>query len=159
MQKTDEEPLVRYELDYVDFPKKSIPVLLERSDDEDDTEIIALIPQSGLFASGNTREEAKANLLHSMEDDYLWLKDEKNLLGQKLLSKLELLEQLFQQNDISLYIKKVHDIIYEAFKTIKSVEVDLVEDPEIPSYPKIYNSFRRTISDYQEWRQIWSSFL
>jgi hypothetical protein len=95
LQKQDEEVLVRYELDYIDFPKKRIPILLELSDEENDIEIIALIPQRGLFASGNTREEAKANLLHSMEEDYSRLQCQKNLIGQKLLSKLEFLERLF----------------------------------------------------------------
>lgn len=95
LQKQDEELPVRYELDYVDFPKKRIPILLELSDEESDTEIIALITQRGFFASGNTREEAKANLLHSMEEDHSRLQCQKNLIGQKLLSKLEFLERLF----------------------------------------------------------------
>jgi len=94
LQKQDEESPVRYELDYVDFPKKRLPILIELSDEENDTEIIALIPQRGLFASGNTREEAKANLLRLMEEDRSRLQCQKNLLGKKLLSKLELLEQL-----------------------------------------------------------------
>lgn len=95
LQKQDEEFLVRYELDYINFPKKRVLILLELSDEEDDSEIIALIPQCGFFASGNTRDEAKANLLRSMEEDYSRLKFQKDLLGQKLLSKLEFLEQLF----------------------------------------------------------------
>lgn len=95
LQSQDEELLLRYELDYIDFPKKRISILLELSEEEDDTEVIALIPQRGLFASGNTRESAKINLLCSIEEDYLRLKGQRNLLGQKLLSKLEFFEQLF----------------------------------------------------------------
>lgn len=93
--KLQKQGKVRYELDHIDFPKKRISILLELSEEEDDTEVIALIPQRGLFASGNTRKEAKANLLCSIEEDYLRLKGQKSLLGQKLLSKIEFLEQLF----------------------------------------------------------------
>ncbi|MEW5767695.1 MAG: hypothetical protein AB1797_08740 [bacterium] len=93
LQEQDEGALLRYELDHIDFPKKRIPILLEISEEEDDTEIVALIPQRGLFASGNTKEEAKTNLWRSIEEDYLRLKGQRNLLGQKLLSKLEFFER------------------------------------------------------------------
>ena len=91
----EEEDSFRYELSYLDFPKRRIPILLEFSDEEDDNEIIALVPQKGLFASGNTKEEAIKNLLISMEDDYLRLKEQRNSLGHQLLLKLKFLESLF----------------------------------------------------------------
>ena len=53
------------------------------------------MPQRGLFASGSSKEEAKINLLHSMQEDYLGLKKQKDSLGKELLSKLEFLEKLF----------------------------------------------------------------
>jgi hypothetical protein len=90
-----EEDSFRYELSYLNCPKKRIPILLEFSDEEDDNEIIALVPQKGLFASGNTKEEAIKNLLISMEDDYLRLKEQRNSLGHQLLLKLKFLESLF----------------------------------------------------------------
>ena len=90
-----EEELVRYKLDFIYFPKKELSILLEFSDEADDDEIIALLPQRGFFAAGKTPEEAKANLLRSMEEDYLRLRDQRDLLAQQLLSKLEFLEQLF----------------------------------------------------------------
>ncbi|MBM3240557.1 hypothetical protein FJZ31_30095 [Candidatus Poribacteria bacterium] len=94
MLKGDEEPL-RYEMDYIDFPKGRVAILLEFSDEESDSEVIAFIPKFGFIASGNTSEEAKENLRISMEDDYLrWNKEEKSL-GQNLLSKLQFLEKLF----------------------------------------------------------------
>ena len=68
----------------------------EFSDEEDDNEIIALVPQKGLFASGNTKEEAIKNLLISMEDDYLRLKEQRNSLGHQLLLKLEFFEAYFR---------------------------------------------------------------
>jgi hypothetical protein len=71
----EEEDSFRYELSYLDCQKRRIPILLEFSDEEDDNEIITLVPQKGLFASGNTKEEAIKNLLISMEDDYLRLKE------------------------------------------------------------------------------------
>ena len=95
LRKQEEKAFIRYELDYLDFPKKRIPILLEFSDESNDTEVIALIPQSGFFAPGNMSEEAKKNLLRSMEEDYSRLQNQRDLLGQKLLSKLEFLEQLF----------------------------------------------------------------
>ena len=89
-----EEPL-QYELSYLDCPKKRIPILLEFSDEENDIEVISLVPQRGLFASGSSKEEAKINLLHSLQEDYLGLKKQKDSLGKELLSKLEFLEKLF----------------------------------------------------------------
>lgn len=94
-QNQEEEVSIRYELDYIDFPRKRLPILLEFSDEADDDEVIALIPQRGFFASGNTSEEAKENLFRSMEEDYLRLRNQRDLLGKKLLSKLAFLEQLF----------------------------------------------------------------
>jgi len=94
LQKFDEQPL-RYELSSIDCPKQHIPVLLEFSDDESDTEIIALVPQYGLFASGKSKEEAKKNLLASMREDHLRLESQKSILGKQLLLKLEFLEKLF----------------------------------------------------------------
>jgi hypothetical protein len=91
----EKEVSVRYKLDYVDFPQKQLSILLEFSDEADDDEVIALIPQRGFLASGNTSEEAKENLLRSMEEDYLRLRNRRDFLGEKLLSKLEFLEQLF----------------------------------------------------------------
>jgi len=94
MLKGDEEPL-RYEMDYIDFPKGRVAILLEFSDEESDSEVIAFIPKFGFIASANTSEEAKENLRSSMENDYLrWNKEEKSL-GQNLLSKLQFLEKLF----------------------------------------------------------------
>jgi hypothetical protein len=95
LRNQEEKSSIRYELDYLDFPKKRIPVLLEFSEEANDTEVIALIPQRGFFAPGNTSEEAKENLLRSMEEDYSRYLQKIDLLGQKLLSKLEFLEQLF----------------------------------------------------------------
>ena len=91
MLKGDEEPL-RYEIDYIDFPKGQVTILLEFSDKVSDSEVIAFIPKFGFLASGNTLEEAKENLRRSMEDDYLRWKKEKESLGQNLLSKLQFLE-------------------------------------------------------------------
>jgi len=91
----EEEDSFRYELSYLDCPKKRIPILLEFSDEEDDNEIIALVPQKGLFASGNTKEETIKNLLISMEDDYLRLKEQRNSLGHQILLKLKFLDSLF----------------------------------------------------------------
>ena len=91
----EEEVSIRYELDYIDFPQKRLSILLEFSDEANDDEVIALIPQRGFFAPGNTSEEAKENLLRSMEEDYLRLRNQRDLLGKKLLSKLEFLGQLF----------------------------------------------------------------
>ncbi|MFQ6044196.1 MAG: hypothetical protein ACE5PV_25360 [Candidatus Poribacteria bacterium] len=91
----EEEVSIRYKLDCIDFPQKRLSILLEFSDEANDDEVIALIPQRGFFASGNTPEEAKENLLRSMEEDYLRLRNQRDLLGKKLLSKLEFLEQLF----------------------------------------------------------------
>lgn len=91
----EEEVSIRYKLDCIDFPQKRLSILLEFSDEANDDEMIALIPQRGFFASGNTPEEAKENLLRSMEEDYLRLRNQRDLLGKKLLSKLEFLEQLF----------------------------------------------------------------
>ncbi len=90
-----EEISVRYNLDSIAYPKRQFPILLEFSDETDDDEVIALIPQRGFFAAGNTPEEAKANLLRSMEGDYLRLRNQRDLLGPQLLSKLEFLERLF----------------------------------------------------------------
>jgi len=92
----EQEESLRYELSYLDCPKRRIPILLEFSDEEDDTEIISLVPQRGLFASGVSKEEAKLNLLHSMQEDYLRLKKQKDSLGKQLLSKLEFLESFFK---------------------------------------------------------------
>ena len=86
---------IRYELDSIAFPKKPLRILLEFSDETGDDEVIALIPQSGFFATGQTPEQAKGNLLRSMEEDDSRLRNQSGVLGQKLLSKLELLEQLF----------------------------------------------------------------
>jgi hypothetical protein len=94
LQEQAEESL-RYELSYLDCSKQRIPILLEFSDEENDTEVIALVPQRGLFASGSTKEEAKVNLLRSMEEDYARLENQRHSLGQQLLSKLEFLEKLF----------------------------------------------------------------
>jgi len=94
LQKQDDEAL-RYELSYIDCPKQRVPILFEFSEDEDDTEIIALVPNQGFFASGNTKEEAKSNLLSSMEDDYRRLRQQKDSLGKKLWLKLNFLESLF----------------------------------------------------------------
>jgi hypothetical protein len=91
----EQEESLRYELSYLDCPKRRIPILLEFSDEEDDTEIISIVPQRGLFASGNSKEEAKTNLLCSIQEDYLRLKKQKDSLGKQLLSKLEFLEILF----------------------------------------------------------------
>lgn len=91
----NQEESIRYELSYLDCPKRRIPILLEFSDEVDDNEIISLIPQHGLFASGKSKEEAKMNLLSSMKEDYLRLKGQKKSLGKRLLSKLEFLETLF----------------------------------------------------------------
>jgi hypothetical protein len=55
----EQEESLRYELSYIDCPKRRIPILLEFSDEEDDTEIISIVPQRGLFASGKSKEEAK----------------------------------------------------------------------------------------------------
>ena len=41
------------------------------------------------------------------------------------------------KNDLLLYIKPIYDTIYEAHKGVDSVEVELVEDPEIPNYEKM----------------------
>jgi len=90
-----EEDSFSYELSYLNCPKRKISILLEFSDEEDDNEIIALVPQKGFFASGNTKEEAIGNLLNSMKDDYLRLKEQRDILGRQLLSKLEFLESLF----------------------------------------------------------------
>ena len=95
LQNGGEEISVRYQLDSIAYPQKPFPILLEFSDEADDAEVIALIPQRGFFASGNTPEEAKTNLLRSMEEDYLRLRNQRDVLGSQLLSKLELLEQLF----------------------------------------------------------------
>jgi len=92
--KGDEEPL-RYEIDYIDFPKRQVAILLEFSDEESDSEVIAFIPKFGFIASANTSEEAKENLRSSMENDYLRWKKEEESLGQNLLSKLQFLEKLF----------------------------------------------------------------
>ncbi|MGB9596050.1 MAG: hypothetical protein ACPL7B_07190 [Candidatus Poribacteria bacterium] len=54
----DQEESLRYELSYLDCPKRKIPILLEFSDEDNDNEIIYLIPQQGLFASGNSKESA-----------------------------------------------------------------------------------------------------
>jgi hypothetical protein len=90
-----EEVSVRYKLDSIAYPQKQFPILLEFSDEADDAQVIALIPQRGFFAAGNTPEEAKTNLLRSMEEDYLRLRNQRDLLGPQLLSKLEFLERLF----------------------------------------------------------------
>ncbi|MBI1926424.1 hypothetical protein HYR99_19550 [Candidatus Poribacteria bacterium] len=95
LQNGGEEISVRYQLDSIAYPQKQFPILLEFSDGADDAEVIALIPQRGFFASGNTPEEAKTNLLRSMEEDYLRLRNQRDLLGPQLLSKLEFLERLF----------------------------------------------------------------
>lgn len=94
MLKYDEE-LLRYEVDYIDFPKGRVAILLEFSDEGSDSEVIAFIPKFGFIASGNTSEEAKENLRSSMEDDYLRWKKRDESLGQNLLSKLQFLEKLF----------------------------------------------------------------
>ena len=91
----EQEESLRYELSHLDCLKRRIPILLEFSDEEDDTEIISLVPQRGLFASGNSKEESKTNLLYSMQEDYLRLKKQKDSLGKQLLSKLEFLESLY----------------------------------------------------------------
>jgi len=90
-----EDMSVRYELDYIDFPQKRLSILLEFSDDANDDEVIALIPQHGFLGSSNTSEEAKENLFCSMEEYYSRWRNQRDLLGKKLLSKLEFLEQLF----------------------------------------------------------------
>ena len=92
-----EEVSIRYELDYIDFPQKRLSILLEFSDEANDDDVIALIPQRGFFAPGNTSEEAKKNLLRSMEEDYLRLQNQRDILGKELLSKLEFLEQLLSR--------------------------------------------------------------
>ncbi|HGJ65494.1 TPA: hypothetical protein ENS27_08915 [bacterium] len=91
----DQEESLHYELSYLDCPKHRIPILLEFSDEEDDTEVISLVPQKGLFASGESKEEAKLNLLNSMQEDYLRLRKQRDSLGKQLLLKLEFLESLF----------------------------------------------------------------
>jgi ribulose-5-phosphate 4-epimerase/fuculose-1-phosphate aldolase len=91
----EQEESLLYELSYLDCPKQRIPILLEFSDEEDDTEIISLVPQHGLFASGKSKEEAKKNLFYSMQEDYFRLKKQRDSLGKQLLLKLEFLESLF----------------------------------------------------------------
>ena len=86
---------IRYTLDFIVYPKKRYPILLEFSDEAEDDEVIALIPEHSFFASGHTPEAAKANLLRSMEDDYSRLRNQGDRLGRQLLSKLEFLEELF----------------------------------------------------------------
>jgi hypothetical protein len=90
-----EEELIRYKLDFIHFPKKKLSILLEFSDEADDNEIIALIPQRGFFATGDTAVKAETNLLRSIERDYFRLRNQRDRFGQHLLSRLEFLEQLF----------------------------------------------------------------
>jgi len=91
----EQEESLLYELSYLDCPKQRIPILLEFSDEDNDTEIISLVPQHDLFASGKSKEEAKKNLFCSMQEDYLRLKGQRDFLGKQLLLKLEFLESLF----------------------------------------------------------------
>jgi hypothetical protein len=87
----EDEGYLRYKWEVIDFPKKPLKIRIEFSSDE----VLALIPKHGFVATGNTPEEAKTNLLNSMEADYSHLKNQRYLLGEKLLSKLEFLEKLF----------------------------------------------------------------
>ena len=88
-----DEPLeeISKEQAFLDFPQKTVPIDLEITDEE----ILAFSDEIGIFATGKTIDEAKANFKASVEEDYLFLRENKDLLSTRLRKKLERLEQLF----------------------------------------------------------------
>lgn len=58
-------------------------------------DILALLPDTDLAAEGADVEQAKANLLQAVEDDYAYLSERRGLLDQRLTGQLHKLEGLF----------------------------------------------------------------
>jgi hypothetical protein len=70
---------------------------LEFSEEEGDDEIIALLPQTDIIATGDTIEDAKANLKQAIYDDYHYLLPHKDTLSERLLEQFNYWETLFQE--------------------------------------------------------------
>jgi hypothetical protein len=58
-------------------------------------DILALLPDTDLAAEGSDLEQAKVNLLRTIEDDYAYLFKRRDLLNQHLTGQLHRLENLF----------------------------------------------------------------
>jgi len=91
----DEDENVYYKRDYINLSNQQLLIELEFSEEEGDDEIIALLPQTDIIATGETNEEAKANLQKALFDDYHYLSHHKNTLSERLLAQLDYLETLF----------------------------------------------------------------
>ena len=93
----DEDENIYYKKDYINLSGRQLLIELEFSAEEEDDEIIALLPQTDIIAIGDTIEEAKANLKEAIEDDYRYLLQHKDSLSERLLAQLNYLETLFQE--------------------------------------------------------------
>lgn len=76
--------------DYLTLPNGDIPIELHLYPNGD---ILALLPNTDLAADGNHFEEAKQNLLLAIKDDYGYLSQRRDALGQELLDQLKFLEE------------------------------------------------------------------
>ena len=85
--------------DYINLFGKQVLIELEFSEEEGDEEIMALLPQTDIVATGDTIEESQANLQQAILDDYRYLSQHKNTLGERLLAQLDYLELLLQREE------------------------------------------------------------
>ena len=88
----DEDDNIYYKKDYINLSGRELLIELEFSAEEGDDEIIAILPQTDIIATGDTIEEAKVNLKKAIEDDYHYLSQHKNTLSERLLAQLNYLE-------------------------------------------------------------------
>ncbi|MBI1928108.1 hypothetical protein HYR99_28170 [Candidatus Poribacteria bacterium] len=86
----EEMPPVGVVKDYLTLPNGDIPIELHLSPNGD---ILALLLNTDLAADGNNFEEAKQNLLLAIKDDYGYLSQRRDALGQELLDQLKFLEE------------------------------------------------------------------
>lgn len=93
----DEDENIYYKKDYINLFGKPVLIELEFSEEEEDEEIIALLPQTDIITTGDTIDESKANLQQAILDDYRYLSRHKNTLTERLLAQLDYLERLLQR--------------------------------------------------------------
>ncbi|MBC8230074.1 hypothetical protein H8E77_11055 [bacterium] len=95
----DEDENIYYKKDYINLSDQQVLIELEFSVEEGDDEIIALLPQTDIIATGDTIEDAKTNLKQAIYDDYHYLLQHKDTLIERLLAQLNDLEILFQEKE------------------------------------------------------------
>jgi hypothetical protein len=91
----DEDENIYYKKDYINLSGQPVLIELEFSAEEGDNEIIALLPQTDIIATGDTIEAAKANLRKAVFDDYHDLSRHKNTLSERLQTQLNYLDRTY----------------------------------------------------------------